>query len=114
MSRRQLRADDVDGFVLAIWDEIKDTEETYGARCLMDLRLGDHRGHISAHVRVVREDAERGELLVGSADVQWPSHHSTSLHALLFRLAIRANLVASHEWAERSGLPWGTPPPKPA
>lgn len=103
MGRNQLKAVDVDGFVVAFHDEVRDTEEMYGVRISFDLRLRGERGSISLHAMAVRDAEDGPDHLVATADVRWPSVTQASLHAWLYALAIRINVACQKELKERTG-----------
>lgn len=103
MSKRQLKSEDVDGFVIAFYDEVRATEEMYQVRCSFDLRLGGSRGALSLHAQAVRDAEEGPDHLVATADVRWPSVTQASLHAWLYALAIRINVACQKECKERTG-----------
>lgn len=103
MSRRSLKADDVEGFVRAFWDEVRDTERTYKVRVSLDLRLSEHRGEISFHAFAYGQDDNLVERLVASSERRWPSHRYVSLHALLYSLANTLNIGVQKDYRERTG-----------
>lgn len=103
MGRRALKSDDVEGFVMAFWDEVRDTEMLYQVNIVLDLRRKAARGGISFHAIAVRVDEEGQERPAGTAQVDWPSAKFTSLHACLYRLSMAIAVTVQKEYQERTG-----------
>lgn len=89
MSRRQLKADDVDGFVQAYWDSVVDLEKDYGVEVIVGVKRGKERGKLVYWAHATRDTPIGPDWVVATAECVWPGHYSTSLHALLYSLAIR-------------------------
>jgi len=109
MSRNQLKSDDVDGFVLAFWDEISDIEKLYSVKVMLDLRLKINRAGICFHAHATREDAEGAVWPVGHARQDFPSDKCLSLHAALYRLAMQLNRQVQDDYRDRTGQWYSTP-----
>lgn len=103
MSRRQLKTDDVDGFVLAFWDEVRDTELLYQVTITLDMRVKAARGGFSYHALAVRTDEDGVDRPAGAAQVDWPSSRFTSLHAMLYRLGLAIAVDCGKEYQQRTG-----------
>lgn len=111
MGKNQLKADDVSGFVLAFTDEIKDTEMMYGVTCYVRVVLTGKRGELKL-VGVATRLSDVDKLVeVGRAERQWPSARYTSLHGLLYALAMSLNVEVQKEHRERTGRFYSSPTP---
>lgn len=104
MSRRQLKADDEWGFLLAYWDEVTDLSEDYKVDVTCDIRRTRERGKIAFHLTAtgIEGGPLEGAFLV--ADLQYPSPSATRLHAALYSAAVRLAVAVSHEYEDRTGL----------
>lgn len=103
MGKRTLRAEDVEGFMLAAWDELEDIERDYGYTVLLDIRRSHHRGKWTFHAHAVREEDTGADLSVALAEAQWPSFKYMSLHAMLLSLGSKLSIACMHEYRERTG-----------
>ena len=109
MSRRQVKADDVDGMMAAAWDELEDTAKIYKVVILMDVRRRANGRGFSFHATATRTDEDNSQRLVGTARMDWPSVKYLSVHALLYRLALAINLEVQKEHHERTGKWYSSP-----
>jgi len=109
MARRSLKSDDVEGFVRAFWDEVRDTEMRYGVHVTMDIRLRSTRGEIAFVAMAVRVDEEGQERHVYTAERVWPSHRYTALHAMLYSLASNLNIGVQKDYRDRTGDYYSSP-----
>lgn len=100
VARRTLKADDVDGFMLAAWDDVVDLKRCYGVDVLVDVRWGASRGRMTLHAQAVTTLGEAAGKLVGVADMMWPTSKATSLHALLYGLLVRLERAVAESWGE--------------
>jgi len=114
MARRSLKSDDVEGFMVAVWDELVDTEQLYGVTVLMDVRRGKRRGELSFHAHAYKEREDSAEWLIAASEAFWPSAKYTSLHALLFNLASKLNIGVQRWQREQSGEWYSSPRDEPA
>lgn len=114
MGRRTLKADDVEGFMVAFWDEVMDTVREYRCTVHLDVRLSVKRGVFSFNAMASRVDEEGDERPCGNARVDWPSHKYTSVHAALLSLGSKLSLSVMNDYRERTG-DWlhGEVPPAP-
>lgn len=109
MSRRQLKSDDVDGFVMAFWDEVVDCEKLYNVKITMDLRLKPQRGQLTFFARAEQEQESGPDRLVACNHVSWPTDKATTLHALLYRLAMGLNRLIQDDYHDRTGHWYSSP-----
>jgi len=88
-SNRGLKADDVQGFMMAVWDSFVDLSEGYGVSIGIGLAPMQERGKLK--FRAVAYFASEGEQerRVAAAEAIWPTHYATSVHALLYALLVR-------------------------
>jgi hypothetical protein len=109
MGRNQLKSDDVQGFVTAFWDELKDAQEMYGVAVVLDIRLKVNRGGLSFHAMAIRSGEEGDARLAGTARVDWPSDKYTTLHACLYRLAMALDHAVQEDYHQRTGQWYSSP-----
>lgn len=109
MARRQLKSDDVEGFVRAFWDEVRDIELRYECHVSLDIRLSEHRGEVKFVGTVTEEVENAAERLIAVTDRVFPSHRYTSLHALLYNLASALNVAVQRDYHERHGHFYSSP-----
>jgi hypothetical protein len=109
MSRRQLKSDDVDGFLRAAWDELEDTSRHYGVTVVLDVRRSLRSRSFSFHAAATRVDEEGNLRPAGDARMDWPSEKYNSLHALLYRLAMALNHQVQIDYHERTGKYYSSP-----
>jgi hypothetical protein len=88
-SNRNLKSDDVDGFVLAVWDSFKDLEADYGVYITVTVHPRTLRGHLAWEAIARWDGPEQSEVVVAKAEAVWPTHYAKSLHALLYALLVR-------------------------
>jgi hypothetical protein len=109
MGKRQLKSDDVDGFMLAFWDEVMDTAKLYNVTVLVDVRIGLQRGRVTFHACALDNGDNGYEGPVAASEVHWPTHKATSVHALLYSLACKLNIEVQRWHRERTGRYYSTP-----
>jgi len=109
MSKRALKSDDVDGFILALWDEVKDTERLYHVSVDLTLRLPDTRGGLRAYAHAYERLSEPTGECVAYARVDWPTDKAISVHAWLYRLGMLLN-VEVQKWHQRKTGEWYSSP----
>lgn len=100
MSRRQLRSDDIDGFMRACHDEVIDLERVYGVRVLLSISQRVIRGQFTFRGEALIASGERLGDTVGSVELVWPTHSATSLHGLLFALTMRLGYAVGEAFQE--------------
>lgn len=89
MSRRQLKADDVDGFMLAAYDDLMEIQGSVHDTVSLSIHPGMRRGHWIFTATVAKLDAEGVQEGVCEAECVWPTHYATSIHALIYALLVR-------------------------
>jgi hypothetical protein len=114
MSRRQLKSDDVEGFMQACWDELSDLRQQYGLAILLDIRPKVNRGGFSLHASATRIDEEGNQRLACAARVDWPTDKAVSLHTLFYRLVLALDHGVQEEYHQRTGQWYGSPRVEPA
>jgi hypothetical protein len=88
-SKRNLRSDDVDGFMLAIWDSCQDLATDYQVRIEMRYAPAKMRGHLVFDACAYHVGVDGAEAVVARAEAVWPTHYSQTVHALLYALLVR-------------------------
>lgn len=89
MSRRNLRADDEEGFLRAWRDEVLDLVATYPVRIEFLLCVPVRQPGMLIRVVAYHKDAQDAEQVYAVAEQPYPTHAATRLHAALYRAAIR-------------------------
>lgn len=89
MSKRQLKADDVDGFMLAVWDNFRDLELDYGVLVGVGIAPSKLRGHIYFRAKAYERQPDGSDKPVATAEVVWPTHYAQTVHALLYGLLVK-------------------------
>jgi len=113
MSKRTLRSDDVEGFIRAFNDEVRDTEEIYQVGCEYSLRKGNLRGEIYIHGEASFTSPENGLQVVATADRVFPSPRVRDLHACLYQAAMALNVAVQKWFHEKNGHWYGSAPSLP-
>jgi len=103
MGKNQLRADDVDGFVLAAHDELRDTELKYGVKVYTRVLLDERRGKLRFIMVAVRRSETMEELEYARAEREYPSARYTSLHGLLYACAMSLNIAVQRAYHNEHG-----------
>jgi len=115
MSKRTLKAEDVDGFMLAVWDEWVDQERVFGVPVTVRVQRGQKRGTFRFYAAAFTSHPDLGRWAVAEAEMLWPTHKATSIHALLYALLCRSWASLAKEKNGRSdgyGQPGGDQPAK--
>ena len=89
MAKRQLRADDVDGFMLAFWDEWVDQERAFEVQVQVSIIRLPGRGRFRLVAEGLRETDNLSLVARGRGEVEWPTSKSESVHAALYALLCR-------------------------
>jgi len=103
MGKNQLRADDVQGYLLAAHDELRDTELRYGLTCYSRVILSQKRGTLKFVMVAVRRSETMEEVEYARAEREWPSARYTSLHALLYACAMSLNIAVQRAYFNENG-----------
>jgi hypothetical protein len=88
MARNQLRSDDIEGFMVAVWDSWIDLQEEFGVIIGVGAVCQRERGHITFRASAYRKQTDGSEKRVAAAERAWPGHHAKSVHAMLYSLLI--------------------------
>lgn len=114
MSKRTLRADDVEGFMVAAWDEKVDTEKLYGVEVFIRLYKQPERGKWTFIATADKVNDAGVTRPVALARRDWPSHRYTSLHACLYALLMSLNIEVQKAYREEHGHWYSSPVEEPA
>lgn len=98
MSRRQLKTDDEMGFLMAIYDDLKENELLFKSSCVIELRPTAKRGHFEWIVSAYKATGEGGEPLMLTTRTPYPSVTANRLYASLYRAVISIGGVQAREW----------------
>lgn len=109
MPRRSLKADDVDGFMLAFWDEVVDTEKLYFCSVDLSISRSQQRGRFLFVANVMWTHPDRVGWPLVSESVTWPTNKATSVHAALYALACRLNVAVQHVCRDQTGEWYSSP-----
>lgn len=109
MSKRTLRSDDVDGFVRAWHDEVRDTELRYGVECEFTLRTADLKSQLRIHGEAWYTDQEGTRRLVGTVDRLYPTPRVVYLHAACYQAAMSLNVAVQRWYFEKNGNFFSSP-----
>lgn len=101
MARRQLRADDEEGFLAATWDDVKETELLYGVKVKMEFKLSSVRGKLRLETTAWKDVGKPVERIVAEFTSEYPTASAARLHAALYRAAIGIGAACG-----RAGLPY--------
>lgn len=88
MSKRQLKSEDVDGFMLASWDSWTDMAVAYDVSIGIGVGVRRDRGHLMFKATAFHKGEDGVEQAVAHAERQWPGHYSSTIHGLLYSLLI--------------------------
>lgn len=88
-SNRNLKSDDVDGFMLAVWDSLADLAADYNVSIGIGIAPARQRGHLVFRAVAYHHGAGLPEVAVARAEAVWPTHYAKTVHALLYGLLVR-------------------------
>lgn len=88
-SNRGLKSDDVDGFMLAVWDSIADLAADYDVSIGVGVGPQRTRGHLVFRATAFRANPGYPDKVVATAEAVWPTHYAKTVHALLYGLLVR-------------------------
>lgn len=92
MSRRQLRADDEEGFLRAYKDELLDVAHDHGCNISCSLVVPLMGTGVVIRLRAYRNGTGHPEECLATFDQPYPSHTATRLHAALYRAMVRLGI----------------------
>jgi len=88
-SNRNLKSDDVDGFMLAVWDSFADLADQYDVAIGVGLGPRAKRGELMFRATAFGKHASGHDVAVATAEVIWPTHYAKTVHALLYALLVK-------------------------
>jgi len=103
MSRRQLKTDDEDGFLLAFYDDVKETEALFQVKVKVELKCTTKRGQLRFVASAWKGVGTPDERAVATWEGEYPTAQASRLHAGLYRAAVGIGAACS-----RAGLPYRT------
>lgn len=113
MSRNQLKSGDEEGFLLACYDDIRETEQMYGVVISCELAPGRRRGDWS-FVMTARQRSQDGPGEVyATGAYPYPSPSARTLYGAFYRACVRIGAECARAHREKSGDWLGQPVPKP-
>lgn len=101
MSRRALKTDDEAGFLMAIYDDVKETEALYGVKVKIEIKLTTRRGVIAIHASAWKDVGKADERAVALFTCEYPTASANRLYAGVYRAAIGIGAACG-----RAGLPY--------
>lgn len=101
MSRRQLKTDDEAGFLLAIYDDVSETESLFGVKVKLEFKRTNVRGHFQLHASAWKDVGKADERCVATWVGEYPTASANRLHAGFYRAAIGIGGACG-----RAGLPY--------
>jgi len=104
MSRRALKTDDEEGFLRAYKDEILDAQESYKVKIEVEIEVRPERPGVTFLGTAYSLNRETGPVAVAHAEVRYPTHSASRLHADLYRLAIALSVALSRDYEAKTGL----------
>lgn len=89
MSRRQLKAGDEEGFIMAWFDDIVESEALYGVQIEVVLLRARKRGEININCIAYKTPRKPSDEPYAISNTPYPSAAATTLYAALYRSAVR-------------------------
>lgn len=101
MSRRQLKTDDETGFLLAVSDDIAETQQLYRVVVKFEIKPTSLRGRFRIEASAWKDVGTPDERRVASWTGEYPTAQASRFHAGLYRAAIGIGAACG-----RAGLPY--------
>jgi len=101
MSRRALKTDDEVGFLMAVHDDVRETEIMYGVKVKFEVKLTSIRGKLRLYASAWKGVGTPDERCVATFESEYPTASAARLHAALYRSAIGIGAACG-----RAGLPY--------
>lgn len=101
MSRRQLKADDEGGFLMAISDDISETQQLYQVVVKIEFKPTNLRGHFRICASAWKDVGKPDERRVATWEGEYPTAQAMRIHAALYRAAVGIGAACG-----RAGLPY--------
>lgn len=108
-SNRNLKSDDVEGFMLAVWDSFADLADDYGVSIGIGLGPRAKRGELIFRATAFIKHSSGADVAACSAEVVWPTHYAKSVHALLYALLVKLWRELD-VWQRELDVPPSSPP----
>lgn len=101
MSRRALKTDDEAGFLLAIYDDVRETEALFRVKVKIELKMGARRGLLRIDATAWKDVGKPEERCVATFTCEYPTVSANRLYAGVYRAAIGIGAACG-----RAGLPY--------
>jgi len=101
MARRQLKTDDEAGFLMAVYDDVRETEMLFRVKVKFEVKLTSKRGQLRIYASAWKGVGTPDERGVAAFECEYPTASAARLHAALYRAAIGIGAACS-----RAGLPY--------
>lgn len=101
MSRRQLKSDDEAGFLLAVSDDIAETQQMYRVVIKVEIKFTERRGQFRMIASAWKDAGKPNERCVATWEGEYPTAQAARFHAALYRTAIGIGAACG-----RAGLPY--------
>lgn len=101
MSRRQLKADDEEGFLMAVSDDILETQQLYRVVIKMEFKPTSLRGRFRIVASAWKDVGKPDERRVATWEGEYPTAQASTLYAALYRSAVGIGAACG-----RAGLPY--------
>lgn len=101
MSRRQLKADDEAGFLVAVSDDIAETQQLYRVEVKIEVKPTSRRGQFRIEASAWKDVGKPNERRVASWTGEYPTAQAARFHAGLYRAAVGIGAACG-----RAGLPY--------
>jgi hypothetical protein len=102
MSRRQLKTDDEAGFLIAVCDDLAESEALFGVQIEMVVLRTRVRGQLNINCYAYKTPRKPADEPYATSTTPYPSASALRLHAALYRAAIRigGELSNKAKWGE--------------
>lgn len=101
MARRQLKTDDEEGFLIAYYYDLRETEILYNVRIETHIQLTSKQGELRINHFAYRKPRKPGDEPIGSSSTPYPTPAALKLHAALYRSAVRIGGELANKGLER-------------
>jgi hypothetical protein len=89
MGRRTLRTDDEEGFLIAVCDDLAESEALFNVQIEMVILRTRVRGQLKINCIAYKQPRKAGDAPYAETTTPYPSASALRLHAALYRAAIR-------------------------
>jgi len=101
MSRRTLKSDDEEGFLMATHDDLAETAQLYRVQLKITIKPSSVRGRFRMRSEAWKDVGKPLERCVASWEGEYPTAQALRFHAALYRAAVGIGAACS-----RAGLPY--------